>query len=266
MNSRRIAVQSASRLLRECLASWLAGQPGWTVVGATSGWADLPRLCALRHPDLVVFEVAGAEAKTLVSRVRGRATSPQLVGLYRDLDAPSLLELHRAGVDRLVCEQAGLAAFEDALRALPPHAGPVRAHHGLTDRELEVLALVWAGCSVAQIGEALVISPHSVENHKRRIFAKLGVHSRIQAAAEASRLGLFPPPGRSVSAAELTRREGDILRSIAAGDSVRQTARTLGIAVKTVQSEQRQLFAKLAVHNRLEALTAARSLGLVTHD
>jgi DNA-binding CsgD family transcriptional regulator len=61
----------------------------------------------------------------------------------------------------------------------------------------------------------------------------------------------------------LTAREYDILRSIGRSHTVRQTARTLGIAVKTVENTQGHLFRKLGVHNRAEALAAAYSLGLL---
>ena len=61
----------------------------------------------------------------------------------------------------------------------------------------------------------------------------------------------------------LTAREYDILKSIGRSLTVRQTARTLGIAVKTVENTQGHLFRKLGVHNRVEALTAAYSLRLL---
>jgi DNA-binding NarL/FixJ family response regulator len=62
---------------------------------------------------------------------------------------------------------------------------------------------------------------------------------------------------------ELSAREYDILRSIAAGDSVRQTARSLGIATKTVENTQARLFRKLGVRNRPGALAMAHALGLL---
>jgi DNA-binding CsgD family transcriptional regulator len=71
-----------------------------------------------------------------------------------------------------------------------------------------------------------------------------------------------PPP----AVPELTVREHDILRSIALGHTIRQTARTLGIATKTVENTQSRLFRKLGAHNRLGALTIADAWGLVTRD
>ncbi|MEJ3748200.1 LuxR C-terminal-related transcriptional regulator [Actinomycetes bacterium KLBMP 9797] len=62
---------------------------------------------------------------------------------------------------------------------------------------------------------------------------------------------------------DLTTREGDILRSIAAGHTVRQTARSLGIAEKTVENTQARLFRKLGARNRAGALATAHALGLL---
>ncbi len=64
-------------------------------------------------------------------------------------------------------------------------------------------------------------------------------------------------------APRLTAREHDILRSIGRNQTVRQTARTLGIAMKTVENAQGHLFSKLGVHNRAAALAKAYSLGLL---
>jgi DNA-binding CsgD family transcriptional regulator len=62
---------------------------------------------------------------------------------------------------------------------------------------------------------------------------------------------------------KLTARECDILGCIARGHTIRQTARTLGIAAKTVENTQARLFRKLGVRNRMEALSAADALGLI---
>jgi ATP/maltotriose-dependent transcriptional regulator MalT len=60
----------------------------------------------------------------------------------------------------------------------------------LTPRELEVLRLVAAGRSNLQIAEALFISRKTASVHVSNILAKLGVRSRVEAAATAHRLGL----------------------------------------------------------------------------
>ena len=62
----------------------------------------------------------------------------------------------------------------------------------------------------------------------------------------------------------LTARELDILRSIARGESVKQTARALGIAIKTVENLRSRLFRKLGVRNRAQAIVRAHDLQLLT--
>jgi DNA-binding CsgD family transcriptional regulator len=61
---------------------------------------------------------------------------------------------------------------------------------GLTEREVEVLALVAEGRTNRQIGERLFITPKTASVHVSRILAKLGVTGRGEAAAIAHRLGL----------------------------------------------------------------------------
>ena len=70
-------------------------------------------------------------------------------------------------------------------------------------------------------------------------------------------------PSQEPEMPKLTAREYDILGSIARGHTIRQTARTLGIAAKTVENTQARLFRKLGVRNRMEALTTADALGLI---
>src|SRR5689334_13985250 len=81
----------------------------------------------------------------------------------------------------------------------------------LTERELAVLALMGTGRSVPEIARLLHIGAHSVEAHKRGIYAKLQVGNQSHAVSRAVAMGLFEPgtdgapppvrepePGRSI--------------------------------------------------------------------
>jgi DNA-binding CsgD family transcriptional regulator/tetratricopeptide (TPR) repeat protein len=70
---------------------------------------------------------------------------------------------------------------------------------GLTPRELEVLRLLVEGRSNRQIAEQLFISGKTASVHVTNILAKLGVHSRLEAAAMARRLGLDQPAQEGAS-------------------------------------------------------------------
>jgi len=94
----------------------------------------------------------------------------------------------------------GAAPLQSALQALASRArldigiGPParRTLAGLTPRELEVLGLLVEGRSNRQIAEQLFISGKTASVHVTNLLAKLGVHSRLEAAAVARRLGVEP--------------------------------------------------------------------------
>ncbi len=74
--------------------------------------------------------------------------------------------------------------------ALPGRAGGSLLPDGLTEREAEVLRLIAAGRSNAEIGKDLFVSEATVKTHVNRIFAKTGSRDRSQAVAYAHRRGL----------------------------------------------------------------------------
>ncbi len=126
------------------------------------------------------------EATYEVARVRaliGRAC--RAIG---DEDAAALeLEAARAGLERLgaASDLARLDAMRKGARAPDDH--------GLTPRELEVLALVATGRTNRAIATELSISERTVARHVANIFLKLGLSSRSAATAYAYEHGLVQP-------------------------------------------------------------------------
>lgn len=61
----------------------------------------------------------------------------------------------------------------------------------LTRRELEILQLMTGGANTKTMAQQLHVSPATVRNHVQNIFGKLGVHSRLEAVAHATRHSLL---------------------------------------------------------------------------
>ena len=75
-------------------------------------------------------------------------------------------------------------------QASPPREEPGTPPTELTRREREVLRLITSGANTRTIAERLHLSSATVRNHVQNILGKLDVHSRLEAAAYATRHGL----------------------------------------------------------------------------
>jgi len=189
----RVAVQSSRRLLRDALSACLAVRPDVTVVGKVAEPDAIFDLCELRHPDVVILD-AGHGLGEIASRITAltrRFPELNVIATYRDASEQDLAAACRAGVGSLVPESHGLAAVVALLRRKKGRHAKESNRGGLTDRELELVVLTGSGHSVAEIAALLNISPLTVENLKRRVYAKLDVSSSVHAVAKAASLGML---------------------------------------------------------------------------
>jgi ATP/maltotriose-dependent transcriptional regulator MalT len=176
-------------------AAWLAG--GRADLARAAGAEEAAELWA----DAVVsFDALERAQPAAMARWRH---AEALVGLdQREAAAAAAgtaLEITRAlGADWLTGELEALTA-RARLRPPQPAGGPDRPPaqdkpaelpFGLTERESQVLALLAQGATNRQIGTTLYMAEKTASVHVSRILAKLGVHSRTQAAAVAHRMHL----------------------------------------------------------------------------
>ncbi len=223
-------VDGAAAMIATCLAAvaghppararLLSAQVEIAVAGADLALADraageLERVAAEFATVGLTALAAQARGHHLLAAGRPRQALPMLTAarrIWQDQDAPYLA----ARVGLLLADALGelgdgsgaavaleaarevfvrLGAGADLRRADRRRPAPARPD-GLTDREVEVLALVAAGYTNQQIGQALFISHKTVARHLSNIFTKCGLATRTAAAAYAYAHGMQVPGRR----------------------------------------------------------------------
>ncbi|MGY1750873.1 response regulator [Modestobacter sp. SYSU DS0511] len=210
--SLRVVVADDHPVYREGLAALLASVPGIAVVGTAADGAEAVSLARQEQPDVVVMDVQmpGLDGIEATRRVTAEQPSVGVVVLTMSEDDGTVFAAVRAGargyllkgadqdevVRAISTVAAGGAVFGAALaRRIAEFftagpTGPATAFPQLTAREREVLDLVAAGRSNAQIAAALHLSPKTVRNNVSNVLTKLQVADRAEAIIRARDDGL----------------------------------------------------------------------------
>jgi DNA-binding NarL/FixJ family response regulator len=132
----------------------------------------------------------------------------------------------------------------------------------LTPREAEVLRRIVVGQNTKKMALEMNVTTETLRTYVRNVLAKLGVHSRLEAAAIAS--APVPPGHHELDRndplfAALTPREREVLLYLTKGCGQPEVAKRLHMSAKTVNTHLHNLRGKLGVHSTLEAVSLARS-------
>ena len=132
----------------------------------------------------------------------------------------------------------------------------------LTPREAEVLRRIAAGQSTKKMAREMNVTTETLRTYVKNVLAKLGAHSRLEAAALASRpvrSGHDEPDRDHPLFAALTPREREVLFHLTKSPGLREAAKQLNVSSKTLNTHLQNLRSKLGVHSTLEAVALARS-------
>lgn len=137
---------------------------------------DATRCIKEQHPDLeIVVQTEIDDGRTILEAIKAGASGCLLKGFSREDLRASLREVRTGGsflsgrVARMVLKE-----FQESRCR----------RFGLTDREEEILQELAKGDSYKKIADRLGLSVHTVNNHIRRIYEKMQVHSRGEAVAK----------------------------------------------------------------------------------
>jgi DNA-binding NarL/FixJ family response regulator len=215
---RRVVIVEDHPLMQSALEATLERANGFSVVGtATSGLQaeplvsrtlpdlvlldlQLPGLDGLsclallreRHPETTVVVLSAVEDDEVVERALSGGAAAVVRKSIAPADLPVLLlqvlmgSVHFATprIARAVVTQASRQSQLDQART------EVCGETGLTARELEVLEAVARGLPNRAVAEELFLSDQTVKRHLRKVYRKLGVANRTEAAMTAYRFGL----------------------------------------------------------------------------
>jgi DNA-binding NarL/FixJ family response regulator len=210
----RILLVEDQSSFREALAFIFERQPEFTVVGQAGTLAEARGLLK-EDIDVAVVDLAlpDGDGVDLIRDLHRSSPDVMALVLSASLDQTNSARAVAAGAAGVLDKLASIDDILDAVRRL--RAGEAllskdevidmlrlvadqreqdqearRAMKKLTPRERELLQALAEGFDSEEIARRLHITPQTERNHMRKVFAKLGVHSRLQALVFAVRHGL----------------------------------------------------------------------------
>jgi DNA-binding NarL/FixJ family response regulator len=206
----RIVLCDDHALIRRGIRDTLTEQPDLDVVGEAGDYGELRALLRQQACDVLVLDInlPGRSGLDVLHALKeeGSPIKVLIVSMYPE-DQYALRAL-RAGAYGYVNKGGDAAQIVAAVRTVaqgrkyvtPEMAqmlvenltAPVSeaAHEKLSDRELQTLVLIASGKRLADIAEALTLSPKTVSVYRARVLEKLGLTNNSEMTVYAIRNGL----------------------------------------------------------------------------
>jgi DNA-binding NarL/FixJ family response regulator len=217
----RLMIADDHPILRAGVASVLALEPDLELVAEAADGEEAVALFEKLAPDVTLIDLqmprmSGVEA---IIRIREIDPSAKLIVLTTYSGDVQALRAIGAGASGYLLKSSLRLEMLDVIRHvhggamhIPPEiAADVETLHGLTAREVAVLALVAEGRSNKRAALSLGISEETIKAHLKSAFAKLGVRDRTHAVTVAARRGILDltPVRLDGSSASGSRQEED---------------------------------------------------------
>lgn len=209
----RVLVVDDHPVVRDGLRALLTQYPDIEIVGDASDSFTALQSIETLNPHIILLDIklGNEDGIRLARRIVQERPDARIVLLTSYDDEDYLVEAAKAGVHGYLLKSASPKLLADTIRAVSRGEkcmSPAMADRafsqvqdlshelallraGLSEVEVEILALVAAGKSVAEIGVDLHFSERTVKRKIHGIIEVLQVHNKTQAVAEAFRRGLL---------------------------------------------------------------------------
>lgn len=204
-------------LVREGLKAIIGQSSKFEVVGEAGAAREGLRMAEELKPELVLLDISLPDQNglELAGRIRSSLPDTRILVISMHSKIEYVVKAFKAGATGYMVKESAAERLVDALESVArgdyylDHSlshqvveelirSPERetrildaTYRSLTPREQEILRVLAEGLSVKEIADKLFISPKTVENHRSNIMKKLGLHSSIELARYAARLGLI---------------------------------------------------------------------------
>jgi DNA-binding NarL/FixJ family response regulator len=205
----RVMIVDDERLFAELLRVAMRGAEDIEVVAVAHDVKSALATLGEVRPDVVLadYHLPDGTGADIARAVRSSLPATAVLVLTGDPSAFTLADVARSGAAGHLTKERGFDDVVGAVRAaaagevlfssselqrllLAERSEPASATEPLTPRELEVLHLLASGASTGAAAASLGISTATLRAHVQAVLRKLGAHSRLEAVAEAARLGL----------------------------------------------------------------------------
>jgi DNA-binding NarL/FixJ family response regulator len=226
----RLVVADDQELVRDGFCSILDREPDLEVVGQAGDGVAAVAAAARAKPDVVLLDVRMPVMDGLQAgrRILAAPAAPRVLMLttfdadeyvyealrfgasgflLKDVRSGELVEAVRtvAAGHALLSPTITRRLIKRFVRSGPTADTPPPAVARLTPREHEVLLLIGAGLSNAEIAARLYLSEATVKTHVNRLLSKLGLRDRVQAVVLAYESGLITPGEHRTTSEEKSR-------------------------------------------------------------
>jgi DNA-binding NarL/FixJ family response regulator len=195
----RVLVADDRPAVCSALGTVLRPLPGVAVIATATYHRQAIDHLERHHPEVVLLGLTlpGGDVAELTRQIRMEHPATAVLVVTTSPTDDAMRPVLQAGAAGFVTADADRDAMVRALRvAVASTSGrrpSVRDRHDeLTTRETEVLGLVTAGLTNAEIARQLSVSEATVKTHLNHAYTKAGLHNRAEAVRYAKRYGLGP--------------------------------------------------------------------------